>query len=503
VTRALGLWGPQRIQVNTDLNGSSPPLETARRIRITIDPVGGDDNAAFTTVNETLPAPDGSGPIDYGDTDVATLQTLQGALDRLPTVIRFPVFIDFPADAFAGPFDGFAFGPAWQISRFVIADAVRIIDVFLFILDAAAGIYLNGTPAETLSPKGCDIFGATSIGLSTLGMGIDAHRGSIVEIVAGTGQGQWRRILRNSATTLQIADNWNTTPDATSSWRIWVPGTTFESALYVTCRTMGVQAAIYVAPTIHVDGSAAATTPLQMQGPACLALGGKLTGSGGVLGNVVYGAQLQTLWINEAADPFFQRLVGPYFKDGALLVEGSARVGTIFSSNASVFDAATLNVQGRSLIDLQVDADGGGGGGAFLTLAGSSAVLRRPANVAASSIQGYTSGLLLQGCSDCVIAAPGLDVSNHLNEGVRISEGAILDASNGLASATPNGTYGVICRGGGILTYSALVTITGATQALRLGNAVSGADLPWAAVPAGDAISDPAELAVVRDAAGP
>lgn len=69
-----------------------------------------------------------------------------------------------------------------------------------------------------------DIFSETTIGSSALTMVDDEEFRRLVEIVAGTGQGQVRSITSNDATTLTVEPAWNPVPDASSVFRLLLQG---------------------------------------------------------------------------------------------------------------------------------------------------------------------------------------------------------------------------------------------------------------------------------------
>lgn len=65
-----------------------------------------------------------------------------------------------------------------------------------------------------------DIFSTTTIGVSGAGWTVDEWAGDDVTIYDGTGAGQTRTILSNTADTLTVSVAWGTTPDATSAFII-------------------------------------------------------------------------------------------------------------------------------------------------------------------------------------------------------------------------------------------------------------------------------------------
>jgi len=77
--------------------------------------------------------------------------------------------------------------------------------------------------AEALfGERAADIFSSTTIGDSTLTEPVNAHQNRIVILTAGTGRGQKRRILSNTATAFSLYHPWGTAPDASSRFRVFV-----------------------------------------------------------------------------------------------------------------------------------------------------------------------------------------------------------------------------------------------------------------------------------------
>lgn len=64
------------------------------------------------------------------------------------------------------------------------------------------------------------IFSSTTIGTSSNTYIPNEFVGTMVEITGGTGVGQTRRVVSNTATTLTVSPAWTTTPDATSDYMI-------------------------------------------------------------------------------------------------------------------------------------------------------------------------------------------------------------------------------------------------------------------------------------------
>jgi len=110
-------------------------------------------------------------------------------------------------------------------TNLVANDTNNLLDIFLTELD------LSGTTpapiattrvsvALNLADQPADIFSATTIGNSTLTMTPDEHKDRLAVIVAGSGQGQVRKIVLNDATTLTVDPAWTITPDSSSVFRV-------------------------------------------------------------------------------------------------------------------------------------------------------------------------------------------------------------------------------------------------------------------------------------------
>lgn len=73
-----------------------------------------------------------------------------------------------------------------------------------------------------LGERSANIFSSDTIGDSTLDEPPDLHADRILVITAGAGRGQKRRIRSNTATTFTLYHPWQTTPNATSKFRVFV-----------------------------------------------------------------------------------------------------------------------------------------------------------------------------------------------------------------------------------------------------------------------------------------
>lgn len=86
---------------------------------------------------------------------------------------------------------------------------------------------------ELLPETEADLYGATFIGNSAMGLLPDEHRGRAVRIVSGKGAGQERTIQGNTGTELIVSPPWSVPPDASSRFTVaesgWRPAGTTRS----------------------------------------------------------------------------------------------------------------------------------------------------------------------------------------------------------------------------------------------------------------------------------
>ncbi len=98
-------------------------------------------------------------------------------------------------------------------------------------------------------------YSADSIGNATLCMLEDQYRGMVARITGGTGMGQERMVMSNTATVLSVAPKWDIEPDGTSrfaiaesGWRFGARGNSSPVEFEIPSR---------VGMTVHVSGRAA------------------------------------------------------------------------------------------------------------------------------------------------------------------------------------------------------------------------------------------------------
>ena len=147
-------------------------------------------------------------------TSVFRVNTQGNNQSNLPTISADGAFVAYHSNA----------------TNLVEADTNFAVDIFVTEINFSGGIItavqtrrhntFNTALAVGIPDTTADIFSATTIGSSTLTMTANAHVNRQAEIVTGLGQGEFRLITANDATTLTVTPAWATVPDATSVFRI-------------------------------------------------------------------------------------------------------------------------------------------------------------------------------------------------------------------------------------------------------------------------------------------
>lgn len=116
-------------------------------------------------------------------------------------------------------------------------------------------IHTSVDMSTNLSEQTADIFSPTTIGKASLTMTVNEHIDRVVMISAGTGKGQHRRVISNTATTLALYQAWTTTPDGTSKFRVCTGLYGLPKQLFTaTSSVFGATADIFTSRTIGYTG---------------------------------------------------------------------------------------------------------------------------------------------------------------------------------------------------------------------------------------------------------
>lgn len=144
--------------------------------------------------------------------------TIEGAMRKLPPLIRHPVVITVAAGTYtAGAYlAGYTFDQSYSPTD----GAYLTIKGTRSTATAATGA-ATGTVASSVAGSGVT-FG--SIDVTAAGWTTDDFRGKLLEITGGTGSGQFRMIASNDADTIVIGGSFSPTLDATSTFAVrdWV-----------------------------------------------------------------------------------------------------------------------------------------------------------------------------------------------------------------------------------------------------------------------------------------
>ena len=172
-------------------------------------------------------------PIHTARVSVASAGTEGDGQSSLPTISADGAFVAYHSNA----------------TNLVEADTNFAADIFVTEINFSSGII---TPVQTrrhntfntalavgIPDTTADIFSATTIGSSSLAMTANAHVGRRAEIVTGLGQGEFRLIISNTATTLTVTPAWATVPDATSVFRVTTLNDQTADSASVSSTTIG------------------------------------------------------------------------------------------------------------------------------------------------------------------------------------------------------------------------------------------------------------------------
>lgn len=103
--------------------------------------------------------------------------------------------------------------------------------------DATSVFIVTGPGTMKVAATAADIFSANTIGNSGLARGVNGDTDAAVYLIRGTGAGQFRSIVSNTATTFTVSPNWATAPDASSVFLVVYKSCDKDRA---SCNTRGV-----------------------------------------------------------------------------------------------------------------------------------------------------------------------------------------------------------------------------------------------------------------------
>lgn len=190
-------------------------------------------------------------------TDVTTpCLTIQGAVDKIPKLVRHPVTITTGLGTFSA---------GAVISGFTFDKAATGTDRYIWVRGALIDASPTTGPTTGTATSGtagtADTLTWGTLTLTAAGWTVNDLRGKLIEITGGTGSGQIRPVSSNTADTITVPGTW-TAPSATSTFAIrgWgtlisgvvsAPGTpsnpaSAASAFYITDMAKAVTGSVVV-----------------------------------------------------------------------------------------------------------------------------------------------------------------------------------------------------------------------------------------------------------------
>jgi len=145
-----------------------------------------------------------------------------------------------------------ASSPGWE-ADVGITDAIPF-DTTAF--QTQSGVH---TPSNIDSGTATGTQTATTLQDTTKSWSVNGYTDHFLRIIGGTGQGQWRRILSNTADALTVA-SWATVPDNTSMYTIWTPQTSrlvapIDGVYSVTIHAATEYASLALGVFIYINGN--------------------------------------------------------------------------------------------------------------------------------------------------------------------------------------------------------------------------------------------------------
>jgi hypothetical protein len=178
---------------------------TTAAMTLNVDPTGNNNNACTST---------GTG----------ACLTIQGALNKVPKLLRHLVTINIAAGTYGSFFvSGFTCDMGvQQTAAGLLIDGLAAFTNSTIASGSATGTATSGTAGGTST------FG--SLTKTAAGWTVNDLSGRFITITGGTGSGQTRVISSNTATVITITGDW-TAPDATSTYAIQDPGVIINTAV--------------------------------------------------------------------------------------------------------------------------------------------------------------------------------------------------------------------------------------------------------------------------------
>lgn len=204
---SLALAFGERVRSGGSGDVTAASLATQAAISLYVDSTGSDSNVCTAS-------------------GVSACLTIQGALAKLPKLIRHPVSITVGGGTFAGAFvQGFTFDATH--------DPTSGAHLYIQGTRETAAV-ATGTATGTLTAASAGTASTTTRGTATDGSQswtVNDLKGKWLRITGGTGSGQIRVIESNTATAITIVGVWSPAPAAGSTYAIESMATTINSGV--------------------------------------------------------------------------------------------------------------------------------------------------------------------------------------------------------------------------------------------------------------------------------
>ncbi len=459
-----GLNGFQPVNPGSFTPSNAPNLVYATTAPITlyVDPTGSDSN-------------------DCTATGTAACLTIQGALNKVPKMLRHGVVVNVAAGTYGGFFvSGFTCDPSIQTTTGgLMIDALAALTNSTLATGTATGTATAGSAGS-----GTTFGSLTNSGASWTSSDLV---GRFVTITSGTGSGQYRVISANTGTVITVVGTW-TAPDATSVYAIQDPGVNINTATSSPATGLSAASANNVAVMFSSNACSSRTQSIVLRGVRI----SNSSGAGIYAPDVSEGlftisqirntaSTARNVDIGAAAASSISSGVGRWdFTDVDILVPSSG-IGVSIHRGISVMSrvafragatglslesaTATASVSGadfNGLTSTAVTFNNGGGGvitafsGAHVTCSSGAGVGFQVGGVAATTVASpLTSVLTVTGA---VMSTCGIGL-------IANGTGATADVTGLTGSA---GTTGMQAQSGGAIAFTSTTTITGGTQDLKV-----------------------------------
>lgn len=230
----------------TTLNCVGENIDCARSGSIGVVTVGG----AMASNLDLFVSPTGSDSNPCTSSGASACLTIQGAINKIPKALKYRAIVHVAAGSYAGfVVAGFNVDPGiQQVASGIMIDGARLTSTI------ASG---SATGTATSATAGAQDVNGT-LTKTAAGWTVDDLKNRFITITGGTGVGQVKMILSNSATVITLSGYFSPVPDGTSTYAIQD-----ASAVISSCVTLPPSASatsLGTTAAARIQGNSAATT---------------------------------------------------------------------------------------------------------------------------------------------------------------------------------------------------------------------------------------------------